>query len=145
MVFGGSGYNIITGGGGENVLVGGSGENVLTGGIGRNVLIVGLGASRVYAAPSGAQVGTAGGSIVIGGSTAYDHNEQALMAIMQEWGSSDSYTTRIAKLRGYLNTGTIQQSSAVDQLFASSGWDWFWNPDGLDQITGIQQSGVQIN
>jgi Ca2+-binding RTX toxin-like protein len=148
MIFGGSGDNILSGGGGNNVLVGGPGANLLTGGTGRNVLIAGLGASRVYAAPPGAQVGTAGGSIVIGGSTNYDHNEQALLAILQEWGSSDGYTTRVSKLRSYLNASTIQQSTAVDQLFASSGWDWFWDPARRDQIVGIQtinQPSVQIN
>src|SRR5208283_5072557 len=49
MVFGGSGYNILSGGGGNNVLVGGSGENILTGGIGRNVLMAGTSHKYVIA------------------------------------------------------------------------------------------------
>ena len=63
---------------------------------------------------------------------------------MAEWGSSDSYATRVSKISGgtlaggvALNTSTIVASKAVDQLFASTGYDWFWALSPLDQMLNV--------
>jgi hypothetical protein len=63
---------------------------------------------------------------------------------MAEWGSSDSYATRVAKISGgslaggvALNSSTIVASKAVDLLYASTGNDWFWEQSSLDQILNL--------
>jgi hypothetical protein len=71
-----------------------------------------------------------GDDILIGGWTSYDLSSSgltydqklaALEAIMAEWGSADSYATRVSVLAGSLNTSTVhdnyQNGKAVrDQL-----------------------------
>src|SRR5262249_11381744 len=83
----------------NNLVIGGGGTNQITGGMGRDLLIAGKGASTLQAG--------SGGDILIGGwtnydltSTAmtYDQKLAALEAIMAEWGSTDSYTTRVNDL-----------------------------------------------
>src|SRR5207245_1858484 len=74
----------------NNVLVGGGGTDRLIGGPGRDILIGGTGQATLQAG--------SGGDILIGGTTAYDNNAAALAAIMAEWGSSDDYSTRMARL-----------------------------------------------
>jgi hypothetical protein len=134
-VRGGLGNDTLTGGGG-NILVGGGGNNVLTdayagsGRIGRSLLIAGSGGSTLQAG--------AAGDILIGGGTSYDNNNAALVAILAEWQSGDSYKLRFDRLEGLqsgglngsytLNWGgTVLDNNAADTLIGSTtGLDWFF-------------------
>ena len=79
FLYAGNGNDTLNGGGGDNVLVGGPGHDSLNGGPARNVDIAGSGLARVTNA-----AGPNGGSLVIGGATAFDHDETALEALVQE-------------------------------------------------------------
>jgi Ca2+-binding RTX toxin-like protein len=128
------GDDVLIAGSGNDVLVGGSGHDVLMAGRGRDVLIAGTGSSVLL---DSGQRGSSGGSILIGGSTAYDANDQALRAILAEWSSHRSLQTRIAdltdgsgsrhRLNGdyFLNGDTLLDNGVTDQLFGDSRWDWF--------------------
>jgi hypothetical protein len=122
----------------NNVVIGGGGTNQITGGLGRDLLIAGLGASKLFAG--------SGGDILIGGwtdydltSTAmtYDKKLAALEAIMAEWGSTDSYMTRVNDLTNggglngsyLLNASTVHDNGQTDTLFgfpAAAPIDWFF-------------------
>src|SRR5262249_44877715 len=122
----------------NNVLTGGGGKNQIAGGLGGDLLIARLGASKLFAG--------SGGDILIGGwsdydltSTAmtYDKKLAALEAIMAEWGSVDSYTTRVNDLTNggglngsyLLNTSTVHENGQTDTLsgFTAAGLlDWFF-------------------
>jgi hypothetical protein len=92
-VLGSQGDNQLTGDGQGNILVGGAGTNVLTAGSGRSLLIGGEGTTTL--------VGGTGDDILIAGSTAYDLNEAALMAILKEWQRTDrNFQQRKADLVG---------------------------------------------
>ncbi len=155
-LYSGTGNDQLTGGGGNNVLVGGGGSDTLIGGKARNLLIAGSGTSKLYSTPVGAAVGSNSGSILIGGSTDYDSNDTALATIMAEWGSTDAYTTRVNVLKSgslaggvALTAAHIHQNKLIhDQLFASTGFDWFLDPGLFDQILGLtaqKKSQIKIN
>jgi hypothetical protein len=148
MVLGGSGSNTLTGGAGGDILVGGAGTNQITGGSGSSLLIGGAGADTVNGNSSG-------GDLIIGGSTSYDNNLGALIAIFREWQRTDiTYAQRIAHLRGTQSGGlnrnfdltgsTVQFSSVADELTGGPGMDWFWANQSLDTINNLQP-GEQVN
>jgi Ca2+-binding RTX toxin-like protein len=128
LFFAGNGNDIlnVSGSSANNVLVGGGGADRLIGGQGRDILIGGAGQSKLQAG--------AGGDILIGGTTAYDNNAAALAAILAEWSSSDTYSTRLARLAGggglngsyVLNTGTVHDNGLADTLSGGPGMDWFF-------------------
>src|SRR5439155_11709795 len=76
--------------------------------------------------------------ILIGGSTNYDANVSALLALMKEWSRTDAdYNTRVKHLSGtltgglngssyFLNTTTVHDDNAVDSLYGGAGLDWFF-------------------
>ena len=161
-LFGGPGNNILSGGDGNNVLVGGGGANILFGGIGRSLLIAGSGPSGLFAG--------SGDTILIGGTTSFDtatpSNLNSLGQIMAEWGSTDSYATRVADLS---NTGTgssfaarlngnifltdqganatVFDNGESDLLVGGSGMDWFiadLTIAGNDRDTVINQRKNEI-
>jgi hypothetical protein len=95
-VISGSGAATLTGNSQGNILIGHGGNDTINGGTGVSLLIGGTGASTIN--------GGSGGDIMIGGRTTYDTaNHAALMAILAEWQSADSYTVRTQEIR----TGTI--------------------------------------
>jgi hypothetical protein len=113
---------------GNNLLIGSAQADVLTdNGTGRNILIGGLGADTLTGN---------GNDILVSGTTSYGTNLTALDAILAEWSSTDSYTTRIARIKGgivvsgktyALNSTTVQDDLAtnlVQDLSGSTG-DWF--------------------
>ena len=100
FIYGGSGNDTLWGGGGPNVIVGGSGSNKLYGGAGRSVLIAGAGGSLLSAG--------GGSAIFVGGTTSYNANDAALMAILAEWNSSENYATRTADILGTGNDPLAQ-------------------------------------
>jgi hypothetical protein len=145
-VRGGAGNDTFTGGGG-NIFVGGGGNNTLTDAYtgsaasGRSLLIGGSGGSTLKAG--------GGGDILIGGTTSYDGNNAALMAILAEWQSGDSYTTRFNCLEGLQGGGlngayhliwgsTVLDNGARDRLTGSTtGLDWFFA-----QLSGVNRDSI---
>jgi phospholipase C len=138
FLYGGGASDLIQAGGGPSVLVGGKGSDTLLGGAGPDILIGSLGTSQLAA-------GT-GGSILIGGSTKYDANTEALMALEAEWSRTDeTYNQKLANLSGgakgglngvyTLDSTTVFYNHKVDTLFGGKGMDWFFahltgtNPD----------------
>jgi hypothetical protein len=145
-VRGGKGSNTLTGNAQGNILIGGAGNNTIHGGSGRSILIGDKGLASV--------VGGSADDIVIGGYTNYDSsstaNDLALEAILAEWQSADSYTTRISKIKAGLPGGyklawgtTVHDSGKADTLTGGAGMDWFFE-GALDTITD-HQAGEQIN
>jgi hypothetical protein len=150
LLFGGDGNDTLDAGGStaNNVLVGGAGNETIIGGSGRDLLIGGTGADVLRAG--------SGGALLIGGTTDYDANVQALLAIMKEWGRTDAdYNTRIKHLNGSLGGGmngsyrltksTVHDDSAIDNLYGGAGLDWFIVGNGKtkDRLFG-QTSGEVV-
>jgi Ca2+-binding RTX toxin-like protein len=154
-VIGGAGTNTLTGNGQGNILIGGAGTNIITGGSGRSLLIGGKGQSTI--------TGGASDDILIAGTTTYDANETALMAILQEWQRPDkTYAQRIQDLRtggaGTYNgsaklvwgTTVLDDDKAAATLTGGPGLDWFFanlGPGGVvDRITDRNNGGPeQVN
>jgi Ca2+-binding RTX toxin-like protein len=130
-LYGGSGTDYLYGGGGNDVIVGGPGTNFIYGGAGRNLLIGGGGGGRPNFI-----FGTTGDNIEISGTTDYDANQAALNAILQEWGSGDSYSARVQKITQTglsvngstvkLNSSTIQRVAAYEYLFGGTGQNLYF-------------------
>ena len=92
-----------------------------------------------------------GADILIEGTTEHDDNRRALRRIMREWTRTDiSYAKRIDHLQNgggrngkvRLNSDTIDNDAAVDQLFGQFGRDWFLSPLPEVQDLGL---GEQVN
>jgi hypothetical protein len=136
-VHGGNHGNTLTGGSLGNILIGGLGSNKITGGTGMSLLILNKGTGSVTG-------GSSKGDILIADSTNYDTmttaNENALMAILAEWQSADSYATRFKKINTgagmpggvKLNWGsTVKDDPSPDPAITLtahtlSGLDWFF-------------------
>ncbi len=104
ILLGGStnGSSLSATGSGTDVLIGGSGKDTLTDtGTGDNILIGGGGVDMLTGN---------GNDILISGTTSYDSNTTpsiaALDAILAEWSSSDSYSTRISKIMTGITVGS---------------------------------------
>jgi hypothetical protein len=126
----------------NNVLSGHGANEVLIGGHGRDLLIGGTGTATLKAG--------AKDDILISGWTDYDINSSgmtyeqklaALDAIMAEWSSAGSYSTRVIALAVYLNTSTVHASdqsdvAVVDRLQGNAkANDWFFASLD-DKVTG---------
>jgi Ca2+-binding RTX toxin-like protein len=145
-VFGGKGNDALTGDAGNNILVGNAGNDTLNGGDGRDILIGGWGADSLNGGS-----GT-GDDILIAGTTSYDANEPALVAVMTEWARTGlTYQARIDHLTGAvagglndtfkLTTATVftEPTKAVDTLTGGLGSDWFFAASSdvvTDRVTG---------
>ena len=97
-------------------------------GNGRDILIGGTGTDKLF--------GAGGDNILIGGTTAHDDDATALVAILAEWTSGNDYATRVANIRAGLGQSdgfslsagvTVFDDGVVDELYGSSGMDWFFN------------------
>jgi hypothetical protein len=126
---GGGGNDYLDGGAGDDLLLGGDGTDQLVGGAGRDVLIGGTGADKL----SGQQ----DDDLLIGGSTTLDGNDAALAAVVAEWRSGDDFATRIAKLSLTLNSASLINDNAKDQLDAVGGRNWFVDAALTDVITNF--------
>lgn len=139
---GGSIKNIqgIIGGLGNDLFVGDDNNNIFVGGAQRNILIGGKGADQL--------TGGKGDNILIAGTTAYDRNVTALMAIMKEWTRQDlSFEQRIADLISdappsralngpfMLNKKTVFDDTSADVL-NGVGFTWFFEDRQDDTLTG---------
>lgn len=112
------------------VIVGGNGNDQLFGGGGRSILIGGDGVDRLVGGP--------GDDLLIDGTTAYDENDAALLALLDEWNSDRPFATRVARLRAgvtvpggttarLLAGTTVFDDGDVDRLTGSAGQDWLFS------------------
>lgn len=134
LLFGRGGNDILSTQSGNSALLGGNGDDTLIAGAGRNLLIGGNGSDTLINLQ---QFRPQNGNILIGGSTIYDDNVQALNAIMAEWGSQLPLNKRIAdltdgsgskkRLNGdyFLNADTLVDDNDRDLLVGDSRMDWF--------------------
>ncbi|HUQ72085.1 MAG TPA: Ig-like domain-containing protein [Planctomycetaceae bacterium] len=124
-LFGQVGNDILFGDSGNDVVVGGAGNDHLYGGVGRDLLIGSTGDDTLF--------GEGDDDILIANATIHDNNELALMAILLEWTSSNSYTQRVNKLRFgggangafKLDNTTVLDDGRPDILWGHGGMDWF--------------------
>jgi hypothetical protein len=148
--------NAINGGegkGGNNILLGGAGSDTIYGNWanggeagGYNILVGGTESDILldYKAADGAEGRS---SILIAGNTSLQVPD--LKAVMSEWASAHSYTTRLQNILGvgtgarengnaFLQPGvTVTNDLAVDQLWGSTGGtglNWFWYLLAVDQV-----------
>jgi hypothetical protein len=133
IVYGGSGNNstLSATGSGKVVLIGGAGKTTLTDtGTGHNIEIGGPGVDTL----SGN-----GNDILISGTTSYDSdtpaNVTALDAILAEWSSGDSYSTRINLIMTGIVTGS--GTAALNSTTCQS--------DGVANTVKDGPSGAQNN
>ncbi len=142
-IYGQAGNDTLIGGVGNNVLVGGDGNDKLVARPGRNILIGGNGADSI--------IGNAGDDILIAGSTAYDEDDAALQAILDEWASGNSYSTRVSNIRNgggangafVLDDTTVFDDGVRDTLIGSAGLDWFWI--GVNDRIKDRKANEQVN
>jgi Ca2+-binding RTX toxin-like protein len=130
FVFGGDGNDSLDarGSSADNVIVGEAGNDTIWGGTDRDFLIGGLGADTIR--------GGSGDDVLIGNGTIYDANQDALAALMAEWGRTDAnYSARANHLLGeesglnggyFLNPDTVLSDGAIDDLFGEGGTDLFF-------------------
>jgi hypothetical protein len=107
--------------------------------------------------------GSLQGDLLIGGTTAFDDNADALLLILNEWTSTRAYAERVANLRGtgsgpafderlndniFLQAGTtVLDDADEDRLHGLLGFDWFFaTVSGLkkDKVTG-RRSGELLD
>jgi Ca2+-binding RTX toxin-like protein len=133
----------------STVLVGHGGSDILTSSAtkttARGLLIGGAGADALS--------GGVADDLLIASSTSHDENDDALLAILDEWKSSRAYADRIANLQGDaggLNNGFYLQNSPdtiysdapdSDTLLGNLGRDWFIADMPEDQLSDIVTTG----
>lgn len=157
--FGGDG-----GEGGNNIIVSGTGNDTIYGNFngdgsvgetgGRNIIVGGGGVDTIYAVGMTPGNKKASGSILIAGSTSL--LLPALVAIENEWTSSQSYQTRVANISGtgsgtgnnganYLRPNqTIFTDLAIEQLWgdADDSEDWFFYDPTLDVLHNVDSDEI---
>jgi hypothetical protein len=141
---------------GGNVLVGGQGGSILVGFLGNNFLTGGFGGKNILIGGSKANALTAGdsGDIVIGGSTAYDTNIAALLAILAEWNNdSETYQQRVDHIRGtttggingtyYFKASTVMHDTSASSLIGGGiGMNWYFANISLDSVLNRQSGEI---
>jgi uncharacterized protein (TIGR03118 family) len=141
ILTGGAGNDFLMGGGGNNVIVGGTGNDMLFGQSGRDVLIGGDGRDFVR--------GGGNDDILIGGSTTHDADPAALLQILDEWTSNNSYATRVDNLRNgtgglpKLDATTVTNDGLRDLLLGGIGLDWFFS--GVEDLLPGKLAAEQVN
>jgi Ca2+-binding RTX toxin-like protein len=146
VLLGKAGNDVLSGGsGGNDILVGGDGNDTLTGSSGRSLLIGSSGADHLS--------GGSGDDLLIAGTTSYDVNTRALLALLSEWKRTDTdYATRISHLRSGVGPGgsfmltstTVHEDTSADVLSGGAGQDWFWANLAQDALTDRDPS-EQVN
>jgi hypothetical protein len=149
---GGAGNDTLIGNALGSILVGGGGNDTITAGSGRSLLIGGLGTDTI--------TGGSADDLLISGTTSFDSNQAALMAILNEWQRTDkNYAQRITDLRtgAGLSGGnklvlgtTVFNDTSADVLKGNGGLDWFFanlGPAGIkDTIQDRNTGGAeQVN
>ena len=141
-LYGEDGNDSLWGGGGPNILFGGGGNDALRGGSGRGMLIGGEGSDVLG--------GGINNSLLIGGTTAYDANDAALQAIVNEWNTAAT-SARASHLTGaaggvngpyFLNARTVHDDYSPDTLIANPATDLFFR--GLGDTLTYRRSYVPL-
>lgn len=142
-LYGGDGNDGLYGDSGHDVLLGGAGDDRLKAGAGRSLLIGGLGADTLD--------GCSGQNVLIGGTTAYDNNDAALAAILQEWTWKGPFRQRTRRLDNGITDPilgllrlkrsaapgdglTVLDDGTRDAFFGSPASDWFFDFAPLDEV-----------
>jgi Ca2+-binding RTX toxin-like protein len=130
-----SGIQNVIGSAGNDILVG-NGGNVLKGGAGRDLIIAGALGSIID--------GGEDEDILIGGTTDYDTDAAALIAVMAEWSRqdriNDDYLTRVANLMNGTNGAPIMNATTVtsnglrNDLKGNSGLDFYFANVDMDAL-----------
>jgi len=100
--------NLLAGTGTDTLTTTSSGNSILIGN-GANITLTDTGTGYnilIGAGPGGDTITGNGSDILIGGTTTYDKNLAALDAVLAEWDSSDSYSTRINKIMSGITVGS---------------------------------------
>jgi Ca2+-binding RTX toxin-like protein len=135
LVRGGAGADNLKGSTGNDIILGEAGTDKLYGGADRDILAGGMDADYVS--------GEDGDDIVIGGRTNYDTqdaapfgaSDTALLALMAEWGSANTFALRRSNMIAGVGPGSIYQlntstilngDNARDTLLGSLGADWMF-------------------
>jgi Ca2+-binding RTX toxin-like protein len=128
---------------------GGAGNDRLSGGGGSDILIGGLGADIL--------LGNNGDDILIAGTTSYDANDEALLALLNEWNLSGKYDNRLKNLRegtGQFLDGTgvhlwkgttVFNDTSADRLSGGNGRDWFFLDGAKDSIDDFNSKNEHKN
>lgn len=148
LLRGGTGNDSLKGNDGNDVLLGGEGLDTLSAKVGFDILIGGLDADKLTG-------GTKRNSLLIGGTTAHDNSDAALLALLAEWsrlvvGVAAPLAERIANLTvgGGANganvltsPGTVVDDGVIDALRTSFGSNWIFKP-ATDTHTGLKPTDV---
>jgi Ca2+-binding RTX toxin-like protein len=127
LLFGDAGNDTLYADAGVAVLLGGEGNDTLNAGTKRSILIGGAGADSLIGS-------TKSDTVLIGGTTVYDNNDAALMAILKDWGGSGTFKTRVNRLKNGIGdnhsislvlNSTVLNDLASDTLKGGKGYDWF--------------------
>ena len=118
---GGPGDDRLKGSWSDDILLGDGGDDLLVGSGGRDLMIGGTGRDRI--------VGNWGDDLLIAGTTLWDSNDGALMAIMAEWTSDRSFVTRVKNIRGLDNPEFGERLNRNE----NEAIDYFFSPDGAGE------------
>jgi hypothetical protein len=143
-----SGIMQVYGSGQGDVLVGNNSGVLLSETTGNNLIIADTGSGTTLNSGSGQD-------LVIAGSTIYDKNQAALLAIEAYWAANvgTSFSSTVAALTagitgGYkLNTSTVSHHGTGDTIALGSTTDWvFWRMAGTgkDTMTGTPEQSTFI-
>lgn len=117
VVHGGDGNDHLHGGGGLTALLGDAGDDTLIGQGGRNILIGGSGRDQL--------IGGSNQDILIGGRTLDDHNDAALLAILDAWGDTTAnYNARVLAVDFLLS---VVDDNEADRLNGAGDLDLFYD------------------
>jgi Ca2+-binding RTX toxin-like protein len=114
---------------GHDLLLGGFGDDGLFGGSGRDILIGDRGADRL--------LGQNDDDVLVGGATIYENNDAALGAILAEWTSRRPFGARVNSMAALLNSSSVIDDGARDELRGEGGRDWLLDFALSDSIVGF--------
>jgi serralysin len=141
LAFGEGGNDVLIGGSAADILVGGDGNDSFTGNGGRDFMIGGIGADIFY---NDSSVDNAE-DLIVTNSTDFDAALGNLLAIRSEWLSARTQSERLANIQGFgtgtrnngnifLNSGTVDNDTSIDQFWLNAGDVAFYDPVLDDQL-----------
>lgn len=150
QLIGGSGNDVLLGGGGHDLLQGGDGADWLEGRNGTDVLIGGRQADCLWGGTYRLTSNLDRDDLLIAGTTLHDNNTLAFGLICKEWTSNGTYASRVVALNTgdkglpVLNSDTVNNDDAEDQLYGQAGLDWFFCTIQQDRVLD-QMGGERLN
>lgn len=140
ILHGGAGDDLLKGGGGNDILIGSSGQDTLIASKGRNLLIGGEDSDLLS--------DSVGEDIMISGSTSYDENDAALVAILGEWVRDVPAAQRVVDLvQGItgnikLDPTTVFGDHAPNVVLQGGGQNWLLVDSALDVVAACGSSSI---